>query len=267
MNQQLETEQMVQILESFLAGFREYGREHYAVLKKEIFGKRDRARLDSLRSQLRREEPQVTSIIVKVIGNSQFRLGLSGLVSTKDLLASALLGGNNELSFNFADYDATVTAAIEKTIGSLNAGIWPPEAPTPLLVIKDEELRRRCSDLLSSPGNYDRVIREATTVLEDRIRRRPPFDVLTRLIPQSADQAGDNLINQLFAPDHPVLLISSDRGRRIAFHRMLLGVVSYLRNHYHHQLDATTEWSWAWSIVGLIDQLITDIDSCTLQNV
>jgi hypothetical protein len=258
MNQQLETGHMVQILESFLEKFSEYA--------KEILGKRDRVRLDQLRSELRREEPQVTSIIVKVTGNSQFRLGHSGIVSTKDLLASALLGGNNELSFNFADFNEPVTAAIEKTIGTLDAGLWPPEAPTPLLVIKDEELRRRCSDLLSSPGNYDRVIREATTVLEDRIRRSPPFDVLTRLIPQSADQTGDNLVNQLFAPDHPVLSISSDKGRRIAFHRMLLGVVSYLRNHYHHQLDATTEWFWAWSIVGLIDQLLTDIESCTLQN-
>jgi hypothetical protein len=258
MNQQLETGHMVQILESFLEKFSEYA--------KEILGKRDRVRLDQLRSELRREEPQVTSIIVKVTGNSQFRLGHSGIVSRKDLLASALLGGNNELSFNFADFNEPVTAAIEKTIGTLDAGLWPPEAPTPLLVIKDEELRRRCSDLLSSPGTYDRVIREATTVLEDRIRRSPPFDVLTRRIPQSADQTGDNLVNQLFAPDHPVLSISSDKGRRIAFHRMLLGVVSYLRNHYHHQLDATTEWSWAWSIVGLIDQLLTDIESCTLQN-
>jgi hypothetical protein len=83
MNQQLESGQMIQILESFLQRFREYANE--------IFGKHDHARLDQLRSELRREEPQVTRIIVKVTGNSQIRLGHSGIVSTKDLLATTLL--------------------------------------------------------------------------------------------------------------------------------------------------------------------------------
>ena len=197
---------------------------------------------------------------MNVTGNSQFRLGHAGIVSTQDLLTSALLGGNNEATFNFADFNTTVTAAIEKTIGTLDAGLWPPKTPAPVLVIHEEELRKRCSDLLGAPGNFDRVVREATTVLEDRIRHRPPFQVLAKVIPHSGEQTGQNLINKLFNPDIPVLSRSSDKLGRIAFRNILVGVVSYLRNPYHHRLDDATEWSWAWSTVGLIDRLLSDVE-------
>lgn len=82
------------------------------------------------------------------------------------------------MPLNFHPFYSFVTAALEKAIGTLEAGLWPPKTPAPVLVIHDAELRQRCADLLGAPGNYDRVVREATTVLEDRIRRRPPFEVL-----------------------------------------------------------------------------------------
>jgi hypothetical protein len=190
---------------------------------------------------------------------------LSQTKTLQDLIRTALLGGNNAIPHNFHDYESLVVATIDAVIGVLTAELWPPKSPSPVLIIHDTELQQRCSDLLSALGDYDRVIREATTVLEDRIRRRPPFDVLASLIPQTADQSGDNLVNKLSAPDNPILSISNDRARRIAFHRMLLGVVSYLRNHYYHQLDTSTRWSWAWFTVSLIDHLLADIDSCIVQ--
>ncbi|MBM3941868.1 MAG: hypothetical protein FJ316_02880 [SAR202 cluster bacterium] len=129
---------------------------------------------------------------------------------------------------------------------------------------KAEELRKRCADLLNAPGNYDRVVREATTILESRIRSRPPIEVLAKAIPNSSERQGENLVNKLTNPDNPMLSISSDKAVRIAFRNMLVGVVSYLRNPYHHRLDDTTEWSWTWSTVGLIDKLLTDIGNCVL---
>ena len=159
---------------------------------------------------------------------------------------------------------APVTMLLNGVLGTLEAGLWPPKEPTPVLVIKDAELRSRCSDLLRAPGNYDRVVREATTILEDHLRNKPPHDILAQLIPNAADQTGENLVNKLLSPDNPVLVISSDRHKKIAFYRIMLGVFSYLRNPYHHQLDASTKWSWAWSTVGFIDRLLTDIESCTV---
>lgn len=206
----------------------------------------------------------MTRVLVEIMGISHFGIGRGGSISTPDVLPSALLGGNNEMRHNFGDFEAIVTSQLERALGTLEVGLWSPGLPSPVLVIHDDQLRERCLDLLNAPGSYDRVIREATTVLEDRIRNRPPSEVLARLIPNSADQSGENLINRLFSPDNPVLEFSSDRNKQIAFHKILLGVFSYFRNQYHHRLDADTEWSWAWSTVGLIDGLLDAVGSCSL---
>jgi hypothetical protein len=245
----------------------EYFRDMFEEYDKEVFGDRRRDRLDKLRSQLQKQAPQLTEYILDILGDCTLTFGSFGVrheVSRRALLSTALLGGNNELPHNFRDFSAAVMSALNQALGAIEAGLWPPKEPMPVLVIKDNELRERCSDLLKSPGNYDRVIREATIILEDRMRNKCPHETLSRLIPQSADQTGENLVNKLFAPDHPVLSISSERHKRIAFHRILLGTVSYLRNPYHHRLDPNTEWSWAWSTVGFIDRLLADIESCVV---
>ncbi len=243
-------------LELFLRIFNEYADE--------IFGGHVHCSLDRLRAQLQKQEPQITKIIIDVLGDGVINLDRLGGVSHRDLLPSALMGGNNELSHNFASLEAPVTMLLNKALGTIEAGLWPPKDPKPILVIKDAELRRRCNDLLMAPGAYDRVIREATTVLESRIRNKLPHEKLALLIPNATDQTGENLVNKLFSPDKPALLISDDKHKRIAFHRIMLGIVSFLRNPYHHQVDSSTEWSWAWSTVGFIDRLLSDIESCTV---
>ncbi len=246
-------------IQSFLDTFNEYSDE--------IFGERRRERLDELRTKLQRQAPIITKYLVDMLGVSSFRLGSFGIsqtLSLQSLLPTALIGGNNEETFNFGDYKAPVTSVLNQALGMIESGIWPPKEPKPILVIKDEELKNRCSDLLSAPGAYDRVIREATTVLEDRIRNKPSHEILSRLIPSSADQRGENLVNKLFNPDNPILIISSEKDQRIAFYKVLVGVFSYLRNPYHHHIDPTTEWSWAWSSVGFIDNLLDAISKCNI---
>ena len=268
MTQQIATAQMIETLESFLEAFKEYVKAISDSGKPlRVTGPRDRQVVspEAMLSQLRRKEPVVTDILLRVIAHHPV-LSVSsrgGLVkvSLRDILPNMLLGGTT----NLRDFGGHAVACIEKGIGTLESPLWPPKTPTPVLVIHDAELRQRCEDLLRAPSNYDRVVREATTVLENRIRQRPPFEVLAKVIPNSADQTGENLVNRLFNPDNPVLSISSDRTRRIAFRNILVGVVSYLRNPSHHQLDDATGWSWAWSTVGLIDHLLAVIDSCTVQ--
>ena len=36
--------------------------------------------------------------------------------------------------------------------------------------VADDELRRRCEDLLAADAHHDRVIRKACVILEDRVR-------------------------------------------------------------------------------------------------
>lgn len=257
MDDQAGAQQVKNTLESFLELFNKYAEE--------IFGKSRRDRLDDFRAQLQKREPEVTKLILDILGDGVIGMGYSGRVSRRDLLSTALMGGNNEMPHNFSGFKALVTMLLNRALGTLKAGLWSPKEPVPVLVIKDTELRSRCSDLLKAPGAYDRVIREATTVLENRIRSRCPQETLALSIPNAADQTGENLVNKLLSPDKPILVISSEKHKRVAFHRIMLGIVSYLRNPYHHQLDARTEWSWAWSsVVGFIDRLLADIESCTV---
>lgn len=249
--------QVVAELEAFLEDFKQYGKEVYSKEKTENF--------EGLGSRLRRSAPRITDIILKIVGDGTFQLGYSGYTSYKDLMSVAVMGGNNALPHNFRDFEAPVFSILEKTIGTIESGLWPPKTPTPVLIVHDPELRQRCADLLSAPGNYDRAIREATTILEDRIRGKLPHTLLSRLIPHSTDQMGENLVNKLFSPDEPILSVSDDKKKRIAFHKILMGIFSYLRNEYHHKIDDRTQWSWAWSTVGFIDRLLVEIDSCTLR--
>ncbi len=176
-----------------------------------------------------------------------------------------MTGGNNEDPINFRDFRPLVLSALNKAIGSIQDGLWPRKITTPVLVIRDNELRRRCTDLLGAADNYDRALREATVILEDRLRRKAGHDILAGLIPASADQTGSNLVPTLCFPGKPVLIYSTDRSKRAAFQQMLLGVVLHLRNPSHHALDDSKQWSWAWSVVGLIDRLLEDVEGCTVK--
>ena len=136
--------------------------------------------------------------------------------------------------------------------------------PIPVLAINDDELRNRTSDILSAPANYDRALREATTILEDRIRGKVPD--LSKLIPKTSDMTGENLINKLLSPKDPVL-VCRDRHRQGPLFRMFGGVVAYLRNPSHHSVDDNVKWSWAWSVVGLVDQLLDELESTSYSGV
>ncbi len=260
MEQKEKVKSVEELLSSFLELFTQYSDE--------IMGEHNQEALDKLRTKLQRMEQGVTGYLVEILGDGT--TVIPNAVSTINvehsrLLPSALLGGNNELRHNFYGYKGPVTGLLNRALGAIEAGIWPPKETKPSLIIHDKELEARCSDLLVAPGAYDRVIREATTVLENRIRTKVTHEVLSKLIPRAAEQTGENLVNKVFNPSSPVLSISGERDKRIAFHKMLVGTFAYLRNPYHHQIDTATEWSWAWSSVGFIDGMLDVIDNSTLE--
>lgn len=258
--EQINLEEIIKSLTSFLEMFKEYSGE--------IFDKHRQERLDDLRTKLQHQAPLITKLLLDIVGNVVVTIGSFGRptnIPLRDLLSSALMGGNNELTHNFYDYKAPILSILNRALGMIESGLWPSKEPKPILIIHDDELRNRCADLLGAPAAFDRVIREATTILENRIRNKPSHETLSRLILNSADQTGENLVNKLLSPENPILVISSDKGKRVAFHKILIGVFSYLRNPYHHQIDPATEWSWAWSTVGFIDQLLSDVDSCSVE--
>ncbi|MFC1893820.1 TIGR02391 family protein [Chloroflexota bacterium] len=246
------------ILQQYLGLFSQYSAE--------IFGSRERVKLDEIRGQLQRMEPRVTDYLLQINGDGVIALGSFGVrrsLRYRDLMGTATMGGNNELPHNFADFHNCVESVINGALGRIDAGLWPPKTREPILTINDPELEQRCLDLLQAPGKFDRVVREATLILEDRLRNTISLERLTVLIPESAKQTGEHLVNILLSPKTPVMSISTNQQERAAFHRIMLGVFSYLRNPFHHQIDDAIDWSWSWSIVGFIDHLLHELQNCT----
>jgi hypothetical protein len=42
---------------------------------------------------------------------------------------------------------------------------------------------------------------------------------------------------------------------------MMIGIISYLRNPSHHSLNDDIDWAFAWSLVGLVDSLLYELDN------
>lgn len=102
----------------------------------------------------------------------------------------------------------------------------------PHSLIADEQLRRRCTDLLAAEGDYDRVVREACVVLEDRVR-----------VTIGADHGliGVNLMEHAFGRNGPLQLSSNEQEQTGAlnFYR---GTMAFFRNAAGHRLiDSYTQ--------------------------
>ena len=128
---------------------------------------------------------QIVDMIVPIVGaeaNSfyirQPDMWSGGGSDTTYCYAEVLQGRLSQL-ISFLEYACNINNNIME-IGSLFNSI------------KDNDLKNRCADLLSAPGNFDRVINQATLVLEDRIRTKSGID---------KPPAGVPLVNTALNPD------------------------------------------------------------------
>jgi uncharacterized protein (TIGR02391 family) len=124
--------------------------------------------------------------------------------------------------------------------------------------IQDEALKARCADLLSAPGNFDRVINQATQVLEDRIRKKAGE--------AAGSLVGAPLVNQVVKgdPRATVLKFSDDRNEQEGYANILRGIVGAYRNPtHHHVLDHITRED-ALKVCAFIDGLLKVVDSSTV---
>lgn len=124
--------------------------------------------------------------------------------------------------------------------------------------IRDEELRGRCADLLSASSNFDRVINQATQVLEDRIRKKSGA---------AAGLVGVTLVNQVVKsdPQASVLAITSEGNVQEGYAHILRGIVGAYRNPTHHQvLDHITREE-ALKVCAFIDGLLKVVDGATVR--
>ena len=118
-------------------------------------------------------------------------------------------------------------------------------------VLEDAELRSRCRDLLLAKKHYDRVVREATTVLDDRMK------ILTGI---SHMNPGD-LVGKALNPDpsKAVIVISAEKNEQQGFFQICNGIMLAFRNRAHHSLSNTFTQSEALKFCGFVDALLVVI--------
>lgn len=113
--------------------------------------------------------------------------------------------------------------------------------------IKDKELKDRCFDLLSAGKHFDRVIREATTILESRIRKRVNFEL---------KEEGEALVTKVLHHDKGVLKLDVHPSEAEGYYFLFRGVMQSFRNQTHHKIiDEFTEDDTI-KVIALIDILL-----------
>jgi uncharacterized protein (TIGR02391 family) len=122
------------------------------------------------------------------------------------------------------------------------------------LLIRDPQLRSRCSDILLARSNFDRPINQATQILEDRIRRKAK---------PSTPMVGENLANYAFKEnlgDTVLRVASNDADLQRGLSRIVRGMVPAFRNATHHHIVDTYTQEDALSVCFFVDLLLRAVD-------
>lgn len=124
--------------------------------------------------------------------------------------------------------------------------------------IKDEQLRQRCAELLTAKSDFDRVINQATLVLEDRIRRKSGAE---------RNLVGRSLVNEVIKsrPAESTIVFSDDQGEQEGYANIIRGIMQALRNETHHHIVDKFTREDALSICGFIDHILRLLDEATVR--
>lgn len=132
----------------------------------------------------------------------------------------------------------------------------PPLSLAIEYLIHDEELFDRCEDLIRAKKNFDRVFREATTVLEDRIQEL-----------SGENLQGTNLIGRALNPDpaKAILRVSDKKNEQEGFFNICKGLILVFRNPTHHKLSNKFTRQDALKFCGFIDSLLVILGQVEIQ--
>ncbi len=126
-------------------------------------------------------------------------------------------------------------------------------------LLQDRELKDRCGDLIRAGGHFDRVVREATTVLDDRLKtlagitgKMNPVDVVGKAVNPD--------------PAKAVLKVSNDRDEQEGFFSICKGLMLAFRNPAHHRLTNRFSRQDALRFCGFVDTLLAALGGATIQS-
>lgn len=123
-------------------------------------------------------------------------------------------------------------------------------------LLQDAELRGRCKDLLLAGRHYDRVVREATTVLDNRLKTTSGIDQMNPMA----------LVGKVLNPDpaKAVIVVSTQRDEQQGLFNICSGVTLAFRNRAHHTLSNSFTQADALKVCGFIDTMLEIIGKGTV---
>jgi uncharacterized protein (TIGR02391 family) len=127
----------------------------------------------------------------------------------------------------------------------------PNIAATVDFILEDLELRGRCRDILLAKKHYDRVVREATTVLDDRLKTLSGISLMN---------PGD-LVGKALNPDpnKAVFVVSNKKEEQQGFFNICSGVMLAFRNKAHHSLSDAFTQADVLKFCGIVDAILAVI--------
>ena len=136
-----------------------------------------------------------------------------------------------------------------RKLGAITAG-------TVNSLLGDRILRERCKDLLRAKKHFDRVFREATTVLDDRLKTKSGIKHMNPV----------NLVGKVLSPDpkKAVIEITPDADEQQGFHAICQGVMLAFRNKAHHSLSDKFTREDALKFCGFIDTILGTIEQAQI---
>lgn len=121
--------------------------------------------------------------------------------------------------------------------------------------IEDTELQKRCGDiLLEASGAFDRVINQATQILEDRIKKMAGLQDTTLIgIPLVSKAVHSKL-------DMTILKFSDNADIQEKYASLFKGIIGVYRNPTHHGLDYNCSREDALKFCAFVDLLLKEVE-------
>lgn len=121
--------------------------------------------------------------------------------------------------------------------------------------IEDTELQKRCGDiLLEASGAFDRVINQATQILEDRIKKKSGLENTTLI--------GNALVSKAIHSklENTILKFNGDPNIQEQYAALFKGIIGVYRNPTHHGIDYECSREDALKFCAYIDLLLKDVE-------